>query len=758
MLITKLSQMSGIEILVRSISISLGLLSVSTLSASAEITATTGVGSTGTTFATGATPNTIDIKDGQKSSDNKNLFHSFGKFNVDTNQVANFNFKPDAGIQNILGTVTDGASLINGKLQVNGGSTTTAVNLFLMNPAGIVFGKGASLDINGAFTATTAKAIDFNGKWFNAFGTNIYSELTGNPIGLAFGSGTPGSIFSAATFDASPLDPNNPARTQQTAKPGQSITLVGGTVISTGDIKTAGGNISIATVEGGKYVKIKVDGSILGLELPTALPTSANSINSAPTSFKPPSLAELLTNTKVDLAATGVKNENGVVTLVGGNPTAVNALISNRNQQIVIRDQVIREPDQALASFNNDINRFNQFLDDINKKIDAINKEIVAVAGIGDPKIISDAMAAGDTVSKQNRSIFNGDVITTNIDTSNPLNGGNINITSSQAIFSKELRTSSSAPNGITLNQKINSGTVDITAQSEIKTGAIDTSTSRLGRGTTANGTKVDPVANGGNVTLSNQSGDIIVDFIRTDADDKGFGGDFSLIGGNIKVRSTGLFRAITSDFRGRSISTSNNGLIDIKYLGTPLFVSGATFSKPDAIGTISVILQPNFTFPKGAGGIRGALITERQQNGSVAVTYVNGAFVNSVAGYSITADASNDVLPPKPKDPSDQDKNSKGGKDDVAKNTSGDNSEEKDSTKGNSDDQASKPGDSEEDKQKAKKRKQKAKCSNNSSAIASARLRADLTRSGNSINSAAEEPCPPNIDNGILQILTDRN
>ena len=47
--------------------------------------------------------------------------------------------------------------MIDGKLQVTGGNA----NLFLMNPAGIVFGKGASLDINGAFTATTAKAIDF---------------------------------------------------------------------------------------------------------------------------------------------------------------------------------------------------------------------------------------------------------------------------------------------------------------------------------------------------------------------------------------------------------------------------------------------------------------------------------------------------------------------------------------------------------------------------------------------------------------------
>lgn len=226
-----------------------------------------------------------------------NLFHSFGKFNVDAGQVANF--KPDAGIQNILGRVTDGASLINGGIQVNGGNNTSAVNLFLMNPAGIVFGKGASLDINGSFTATTAKAIDFNGKWFNAVGAYNYSELTGNPLGLAFTGSTPCSIFSAATLS--------------NAQPGKSITLVGGTVISTGDIKTAGGNISIATVEGGKYVQIKSDGSLLRLDLPA----SANSIAKEATAFTPLKLAELLTSPGVDLAATGVKSEKGIVTLVG---------------------------------------------------------------------------------------------------------------------------------------------------------------------------------------------------------------------------------------------------------------------------------------------------------------------------------------------------------------------------------------------------------------------------------------------------------
>jgi filamentous hemagglutinin family protein len=666
MLITKLSQMSGIEILVRSISISLGLLSVSTLSASAEITATTGVGSTGTTFAPGAT-NTIDITGGQKSSDKTNLFHSFGKFNVDAGQVANF--KPDVGIQNILGRVTDGASLINGGIQVNGGSTTSAVNLFLMNPAGIVFGKGASLDINGAFTATTAKAIDFNGKWFNALGTNNYSELNGNPIGFAFTGGTPGSIFSAATFDGSDFKSFDlPVRTTKTAKPGQNITLVGGTVISTGDIKTAGGNISIATVEGGKYVQIKSDGSILRLDLPA----SATNITPQAKAFTAVLLPQLLTNTEVDLAATGVKNEKGIVTLVG-NPAAVAAV------------KVSADKDNVFA--------------------------IRAATAVGDPDSVASDINRGDTISKQNRSISSGDVITRNLDTSKIIDGGNIHIESSKAILSGNINTdafrSSIDPATLRLG-----GTVVLNAQTELKAKGINTS---------AVPQLIEKGYKGGDVKLSTKTKDIIVDSIFTNggqtaerevskADSEG------LRGGNVTINSVGLFRVITTG----GISSSLFGVINIKHGSKKPFASGVTFQGNQGKERTTEI--PGFIFPDGASGSKGAIATSTDINGSLGTVYKN----QPIDGNTIAANNTLATSTAK-KDP-------------------------KDNSAGSPDDQASKPGDSEEGKQKGK-------CTKNSSAIASAKLGTDPTRSGNSANAAAEEFCPPNNSNsGILQILTDRN
>ncbi|MGK7900264.1 MAG: filamentous hemagglutinin N-terminal domain-containing protein [Hormoscilla sp.] len=82
-----------------------------------------------------------------------NLFHSFGEFNVDVGRSVYFANPP--AIQNILTRVTGGnQSNIMGTLGILGDA-----NLFLINPAGIVFGRSARLDISGSFFATTGDGI-----------------------------------------------------------------------------------------------------------------------------------------------------------------------------------------------------------------------------------------------------------------------------------------------------------------------------------------------------------------------------------------------------------------------------------------------------------------------------------------------------------------------------------------------------------------------------------------------------------------------
>src|SRR5919202_1576229 len=140
--------------------------------------------------------NRIDITGGKLSNDGKNLFHSFAQFGLNSQQIANFLSNPN--ISNILGRVTGGnASIINGLIQVTGGKS----NLYLMNPAGIIFGSNAQLNVPASFTATTATGIGFTNKlWFNATGSNDYAALRGTPRNFAFNVSQPGSIINAGNL------------------------------------------------------------------------------------------------------------------------------------------------------------------------------------------------------------------------------------------------------------------------------------------------------------------------------------------------------------------------------------------------------------------------------------------------------------------------------------------------------------------------------------------------------------------------------
>ena len=184
----------------------------------------------------------FNINGGQQSGDGANLFHSFQQFGLTQGQTANFISNPN--IRNILGRVVGGdASIINGLIQVTGGNS----NLFLMNPAGIVFGTNASLNVPAAFTVTTATGIGFNNNWFSAAGNNNYAQLVGNPNTFAFTNTQPGGIVNLGNLAVGG---------------GQNLTLLGGTVLSTGQLSAPGGNITVAAVPGENLVRISQPGNL----------------------------------------------------------------------------------------------------------------------------------------------------------------------------------------------------------------------------------------------------------------------------------------------------------------------------------------------------------------------------------------------------------------------------------------------------------------------------------------------------------------
>ncbi|MEH2264123.1 two-partner secretion domain-containing protein [Nostoc sp.] len=235
--------------------------------------------------------NQLDISGGSLSRDGANLFHSFQKFGLDSNQIANFLSNPN--IQNILGRVVGGdPSVINGLLQVTGGNS----NLFLMNPAGIVFGANASLNVPADFTATTANSIGFGPNSFNAVGSNNYATLVGIPNTFAFKTSQPGSIVNSGNLAVTT---------------GKNLNLIGGTVISTGKLSAPGGNITVATVPGENLLRISQPGHLLSLEIQPPSATSAT----------PATLPQLLTGAGVGNANQLKVNSNGQVELSGSGIT-----------------------------------------------------------------------------------------------------------------------------------------------------------------------------------------------------------------------------------------------------------------------------------------------------------------------------------------------------------------------------------------------------------------------------------------------------
>ncbi|MBE9211471.1 filamentous hemagglutinin N-terminal domain-containing protein [Plectonema cf. radiosum LEGE 06105] len=266
------------------------------------------------------TGNTFTITGGTQID--ANLFHSLQKFGLNENQIADFVTNP--GTQNVLGRITGGdASVINGLIKITGSDA----NLFLMNPAGIIFGSGARLDVPGSFTATTANGIGFGNKWFNASGANNYVELIGEPNSFAFTMSEPGAIA-------------NDGFGNLAVKTGKNLTFLGGTVVNTRELRAPGGNVVNATVTGQSIVKITQPGNILSLEIQ---PIAASS--SLPNNWSLPilSLPQLLTGggvtnatgltisgDEVKLTGSGLKIENGdllIDALSAGNAT----LSSSRN-------------------------------------------------------------------------------------------------------------------------------------------------------------------------------------------------------------------------------------------------------------------------------------------------------------------------------------------------------------------------------------------------------------------------------------------
>lgn len=214
-----------------------------------------------------------DIGGGQRSGDGRNLFHSFERFGLGAGEIANF--LSDPAIANIFSRVVGGhASIIDGQLQVSG----SAANLYLINPAGLVFGPNATLNVPAAFTATTATAIGLDsGAWLPAAGAVNWAELVGTPHRFRFDPLQPGSVVNFGDL---------------TVPTGAALRLFGGTVVNEGTLTAPSGEIAIAAVPGASLLRLSQPGQLLSLEID---PLQLTAIAQERGAFSPLALPELLT-------------------------------------------------------------------------------------------------------------------------------------------------------------------------------------------------------------------------------------------------------------------------------------------------------------------------------------------------------------------------------------------------------------------------------------------------------------------------------
>ena len=178
----------------------------------------------------------FDITGGTRPGGGVNLFHSFGEFNVPNHNIANFLNDSGLATSNILGRVTGGnISNIFGTIQTTGFGNA---NLFLMNPAGFLFGPTATVNVGGMMTFTTTNYLKLaDGVRFNATPTASTDSLLSTAPVAAFGflGSNPGAI----TVQGSQLS----------VAEGTGISLVGGNMtVLAGTLTAPSGHVTLVSV------------------------------------------------------------------------------------------------------------------------------------------------------------------------------------------------------------------------------------------------------------------------------------------------------------------------------------------------------------------------------------------------------------------------------------------------------------------------------------------------------------------------------
>ena len=180
-----------------------------------------------------------------------NLFHSFSVFNVESGESATFTGSQE--LRNVISRVTGGTvSNIDGLLR----SQVGQANFFLINPAGVVFGPNAQVDVPAAFHVSTADELRFlDGGVFSASDPSRTTLSIENPESFGFLAPQPASISINGSFLSLP-DEQPASFTAGDVSIGSGALLV-----------SRGGDLMVSAVGSGGERVAAADGVIAGRAL-----------------------------------------------------------------------------------------------------------------------------------------------------------------------------------------------------------------------------------------------------------------------------------------------------------------------------------------------------------------------------------------------------------------------------------------------------------------------------------------------------------
>ncbi len=185
-----------------------------------------------------------------------NLFHSFASFSVTGGETAVFS--GPASVQNVVGRVTGGlGSRIDGALV----SEIPGANLWLINPAGVVFGPDAQLYVDGSVSVSSAHYLGLaDGARFVALDPGASRLSVAPPASFGF-------------LDA-PIGPIRVDNAALAVDAGERLSLVGGNLTieqygeTPGGLQASGGRIDLVSLAGPGAVILTPDGPTISAQTP----------------------------------------------------------------------------------------------------------------------------------------------------------------------------------------------------------------------------------------------------------------------------------------------------------------------------------------------------------------------------------------------------------------------------------------------------------------------------------------------------------